>query len=178
MKRALIGAAALLLSACAGLTTPPIDTPHSTFSVTLNQMTGGNYGSSVYSPIGLPPVPSFRMPAQAIDVPSNARNVNLASAILHLRLTNKMQMPLTLQLALSKQSDPYGDPTASLGSAITIQPQETKPIDQNVDPSLFKQEKLYLGVTFSSPGTSQPVTVSGTDSVDGEAWATVQVKLL
>ncbi|HEY9857520.1 MAG TPA: hypothetical protein V6D05_17380, partial [Stenomitos sp.] len=128
MKRALIGAAALLLSACAGLTTPPIDTPHSNFSVTLNQMTGGNYGSSVTLPL-FPPIPSFRMPAQTIDVPSNARSVNLASAVLHLRLTNKMQIPLTLQLALSKQSDPYGDTTAALGTAVTILPQETKPID-------------------------------------------------
>lgn len=176
MKRALIPAAALLLSACSGLTTPPIDTPHSTFSVTLNQMLGTNYGSSVTLPL-LPPVPSFQMPARAIDVPSNARNVNLASAVLHLKLTNRMQMPLTLKLALSKQSDPYADPAAALGEAFTIQPQETKQVDSNVDPTLFKQEQVYLGVTFSSPGKSQPVTVSGSDSIDGEAWATVQVKL-
>lgn len=174
MKRALVPvAAALLLAACS---TPPIDTPHSTFSVTLNQMTGGNYGSSVSLPL-FPAIPSFKMPAQAIDVPANARTVSLSSAILHLRLTNKMQFPLTLQLALSKQADPYGDPTAALGAPITIQPKETKPIDQSVDPTLFKQEKLYLGVTFSSPGSSTPVTVSGSDSVDGEVWATVQVKL-
>ncbi len=176
MKRTLIPAAALLLSACSGLTTPPIDTPHSPFSVTLNQMSGGNYGSSVTLPL-FPPIPSFRMPAQAIDVPSNARSVNLASAVLHLKLTNKMQLPLTLQLALSKQTDPYADPASALGAAFTIQPAETKQVDSNVDPTIFKQEKVYLGVTFSSPGTSQPVTVSGSDSIDGEAWATVQVKV-
>lgn len=176
MKRTLIPAAALLLTACAGLTTPPIDTPHTTFSVTLNQMSGGNYASSVSLPL-FPPIPSFRSPAQAIDVPANARNVNLASAVLHLRLTNGMQIPLTLQLALSKQADPYADASAALGAPITIQPKETKPIDQNVDPTLFKQEKLYLGTTFSSPGRGEPVTVSGTDAVDVESWATVQVKL-
>lgn len=177
MKRAWIPAAAALLTACAGLTTPPIDTPHSTFSVTLNQMTGGNYASNVTLPL-FPPVPTFRSPAQAIDVPANARNVNLASAILHLRLTNRMQIPLTLQLALSKQADPYADAASALGAPITIQPQETKPIDQSVDPTLFKQEKVYLGTSFSSPGRNEAVTVSGTDAIDVESWATVQVKLL
>lgn len=62
---------------------------------------------------------------------------------------------------------------------ITIQPGKTEKITKPVDPTLFKQEKVYLGVTFSTPGTfPNMVTVSGDDAVEVESWATVQVKLL
>lgn len=183
MKRALIGAAALLLTACSGLTTPPIDTPHAKSSVTLSQMTNGQVPEGAAAPATVPPVQGFKVndpEGMAIDVPSNARNVNLASAILHLKLTNHMQIPLTLQFYLSKTNRPYADASASLTTEpVVIEANESKQIDKAVDPTLFKQEKIYLGVTYGTSGTfPRIVTVSGSDAIESETWATVTVKVL
>jgi len=183
MKRALIGAAALLLSACAGLTTPPIDTPHAKSSVTLSQMSNGQVPEGAAAPATVPPIQGFKVndpEGLAIDVPSNARSVNLATAVLHLKLTNHMQIPLTLQFYLSKTNRPYEDASASLTpQALTIEANESKQIDKQGDPTMFKQEKLYLGVVYGTSGTfPRIVTVSGSDAIETETWATVQVKLL
>lgn len=183
MKRILISAALLALAGCAGLSTPPIDTPHASSTVTLTQMSGGKVPTGVAAPIIVPAIESFQVNSpqgMAIDVPSNAQNVNLSAATLHIKLTNQMKIPLTLQVALSKTTTPYSDASASLTpTPITLQPNEAKQIDAAVDTTLFKQPKLYLGVSFGTPGTlPNVVTVSGDDAVTTESWATVQVKVL
>lgn len=182
MKRALIVGSALVLTACSGITTPPIDTPHSTSKVTLSQMTNGQIPEGAAAPAIVPAIRGFQVNApqgMAINVPDNARNVNLATATLHLKLTNQMQIPLTLQLALSKTNTPYSDASASLTpTAVTINAGQSTQIDKQVDPTLFKASTLYLGVTFGTPGSGgNLVTVSGSDAVNVESWATVQVKL-
>ncbi|MNX78783.1 hypothetical protein D3C86_1103900 [compost metagenome] len=176
MKRVLIPAMMVALAAC---TTPPIDTPHASSSVTLSQMTGGAISPGFSGMAPVPAVPAFRMPVVPIDVPPNAASANLAEAILHVTLTNRMTIPLTLKISLSKSENPYDDPSASFGDAVEIQPGASKQLDKSVDPTLFKQPKVYFGMTFSTPGTGlTPVAIKGSDSLDLESWATVKVKLL
>lgn len=183
MKRVLTTAALLMVAGCTTLSTPPIDTPHASSTITLNQMSGGKVPTGVAAPIIVPAIPSFQVnppEGMAIDVPSNATSVNLSAATLHIKLTNRMQIPLTLQLALSKTATPYSDASASLTpTPITLQASESKQIDVPVETTLFKQPKLYLGVSFGTPGTvPNVVTISGDDAVTTETWATVQVKVL
>lgn len=180
MKRAAIPSLALLLGACS-LTTPPIDTPHTPAQrVTFSQMTNNLVRSGMSASILVPAFPPFPInPPQGmpISVPSNAQSVNLASATLHMKLQNQMKIPLTLNISLSKTTTPYSD-SAAATSSVTLAANELKTADLAVDPTLFKQPTVYLGVAVGSPGSNgQLVTVAGDDAVTVESWATVQVKL-
>ncbi|MBO9541644.1 lipoprotein [bacterium] len=179
MKRVLIPA--LAVAALAACTTPPIDTPKATGSVTLSELTG--LPRETAGPAMVPAVPAFNINAPeglAIPVPDNARQVTLSTATLHIKLTNRMAIPLQFRLALSKTDRPYEDASASLTpEPLLIAEGESKQIDRPVDPTLFKQPKVYMGVTLSTPGNfPKIVTVRGTDAIDVESWVTVQVKLL
>lgn len=178
MKRALIPAMMMALVAC---TTPPIDTPHVNGSVTLSELTG--LPRETAGPATVPKVPAFNINSPEglpITVPDNARAVTLSAATLHIKLTNRMTIPLAFKLALSKTDRPYEDASASLNpEPLLIEAGESKQIDQSVDPTLFKQQKVYMGVTLSTPGNfPKIVTVKGTDAIDVESWVTVQVKLI
>lgn len=178
MRRILIPAMILALAAC---TTPPIDTPHANGSVTLSELTGLPRETS--GPATVPHVPAFNLNAPEglpITVPDNARQVNLSAATLHIKLTNRMTIPLEFKLALSKTDRPYEDSSATLNQEpLLIEAGASKQIDQSVDPTLFKQPKVYMGVTLGTPGNfPKLVTVKGTDAIDVESWVTVQVKLL
>jgi|GEM_PF-1946706 hypothetical protein len=180
MKRPLIATLALLASACS-LITPPIDTPHTPpQSITFSQMTNGLVAAGTTAPVIVPAFPPFPInPPQgmAISVPSNAQTVNLSSAILHMKLQNQMKVPLNLNISLSKTSTPYSDSSAATAS-VSLSPGQTTQSDLNVDPTLFKQATVYLGVGVGTPGTGgQLTTVSGSDAVTVESWVTVQVKL-
>lgn len=173
---ALPAALVLSLAAC---TTPPITTPPAKSTVKLRDLWPNAPQATATVPV--PPLPVFRVnypEGVAIEVPANARSVNLTSAALNMAITNRMKFPLTLQLFLAR-SNPYDTQGAALTpEPITIAANETKRVNQQVDPTLFKQERIFLGLSFSSPGTGlEAVEVNPEDAVDVETTATVQVRL-
>ncbi len=165
--------AALALSACS---TPPITTPTVESTVTMNQIVPGMPDTPM--PVLVPPAGPFDLPALGIDVPANARSVTLSSAILHLDVRNQMKIPLSLGIFLGGDRDQVYDAANLLGE-VEIAPEQTGRIDQNVkDPTLFKAEKVWVGIRFRTAGSNgKLVTVQGSDAIVIGASATVQVKL-
>lgn len=177
MKRALIATMALVLAACA---TPPVDSPHATTSITLSQLSNGVIPAGGAVPLLVPSLPSFPINDPTgipIAVPDQARSVNLASAILHVKFKNHMQVPLTAQILLSKTDHPYTDP-ATETAPVEIKAQGSAQVDQPVDPTMFKQAQVNLGVKLGTSGTGgQVVTISGSDALELESWVSLSLKL-
>jgi len=166
-----LGALLLLV----GCTTPPITTPQSESTVYLRDIVPIVPESP--TPMIVPAAGPFPLPAMGVDVPSNARTVTLASAILHLDLTNQMKIPLGLKIFLSGNRDTVYDEANLLGE-VNLEPEQSGRIDQAVkDPAIFKGEKVWVGIHFSTPGSGGIVTVKGSDALVIRSSATVQVKL-
>ncbi len=164
-----------MLMVLVGCTTPPITTPQAESTVYLRDIVPGMPESS--TPMIVPAAGPFPLPAMGIDVPANARSVTLTSAILHLDLTNHMKIPLGLKIYLSGNRDTVYEEASLLGD-VDLQPEQSGRIDQPVkDPAIFKGEKVWVGIRFSTPGTAGIVTVKGSDSLVVKTSATVQVKL-
>lgn len=164
--------AVMALTAC---TTPPITTPTTTSTVTMADIAPLiTYGPAVPVPAAGP----FNVPAIGIDVPANARSLTLTSAIMNLDVENKMKVPVNLRIFLSGSQDTAYDEANLLGE-VSIPPQQSQRISQPVkDPSIFKAEKVWAGITFSTPGSSgQFVDIEKSDSIVVHTSATVQVKL-
>ncbi len=162
----------LALTAC---TTPPITTPVVTSTVTMGDIAPLiTYGPAVPVPAAGP----FNAPAIGIDVPAQARNVTLTSAVLNLDVENQMKIPLTLRIFLGGNRDTVYDEANLLGE-VSVKPQESRRISQAVkDPAIFKAEKVWAGITFSTPGTGlQRVDIEKSDAIVIHTSATVQVKL-
>lgn len=167
----LIGAL-LTLTAC---TTPPITTPTAESTVYLRDIVP--VVPETPTPMIVPAGGPFPLPAMSIDVPANARSVTLTSAKLHLDLTNHMKIPLDLKIFLSGNRDTIYDAQNLLGE-VQLEPEKSGRIDQAVkDPAIFKGEKIWVGIRFSTAGSRGMVTVKGSDSLVITSSATVQVKL-
>ena len=165
-------AALLLLVGC---TTPPITTPAVESTVYLRDIVPGMPESP--TPLVVPAAGPFPLPAMGIDVPSNARSLTLTAATLHLDLTNHMKIPLDLRIFLSGNRDTVYEEANLLGE-VSLQPEQSGRIDQAVkDPTIFKGEKVWVGIRFSTRGSGGIVTVKGSDSLLVKTSATVQVKL-
>lgn len=159
----------------AGCTTPPITTPSVTSTVTMGDIAPLiTYGPAVPVPAAGP----FNLPAFGIDVPPNARSVNLTSAVLNLDVENQMKVPLTLAIYLGGNRDSVYDEANLLGE-VNVAPQESRRISQPVkDPSIFKAEKVWAGIRFATPGSGGKfVDIEKSDAIVVHTSATVQVKL-
>lgn len=166
-----LGALLLLV----GCTTPPITTPQAESTVYLRDIVPIVPESP--TPMVVPSAGPFPLPAMGVDVPANARTVTLTSAILHLDLTNHMKIPLGLKIFLSGNRDTVYDEANLLGE-VSLEPEQSGRIDQAVkDPAIFKGEKVWVGIHFSTPGSGGVVTVKGSDALVVRSSATVQVKL-
>jgi hypothetical protein len=158
-----------------GCTTPPITTPAVESTVYLRDIVPGMPESA--TPMIVPAAGPFPLPAMGIDVPANARSVTLTAATLHLDLTNHMKIPLALKVYLAGNRDAVYDEANLLGE-VALQPEQSGRIDQAVkDPTIFKGEKVWVGIRFSTQGSGGLVTVKGGDSLVVRTSATVQVKL-
>ncbi|MNK87291.1 hypothetical protein D3C87_1072260 [compost metagenome] len=167
----LLGMAMVLV----GCTTPPITTPQAEATVYLRDIVPVVPESP--TPMIVPAGGPFPLPAIGVDVPANARSVTLTAATLHLDLTNHMKIPLGLKVYLSGNRDTVYEDASLLGE-VDLQPEQAGRIDQPVkDPAIFKGEKVWVGIRFSTPGSGGIVTVQGSDSLVVRTSATVQVKL-
>lgn len=156
-------------------TTPPITTPAAESTVYLRDIVPVVPESP--TPMIVPAGGPFPLPAMGIDVPANVRSVTLTSAKLHLDLTNHMKIPLDLRIFLSGNRDTLYDEQNLLGE-VQLEPEKSGRIDQAVkDPAIFKGEKVWVGIRFSTAGSRGLVTVKGSDSLVIKTSATVQVKL-
>lgn len=175
--RIVLAVGALALAGLAGCTTPPIDTPKSQVSVTLGDLwPDAPEAAPAVVPANLPAYPVKKdQGGLAVQVPDQARQVSVTSSVLHLSLTNRMKLPLTLTFYLAKEN-PYAAAN-QLGTA-SLAPGETRQIDAAFDPALLKNPVLHAGVEVAIGKTAGPVLVRKADPLEAITWATVQVKLL
>lgn len=168
--------AVALAATMAACTTPPINTPTVTTTVTLQEL--GYTGPSGNVPL-VPPLPQFNAPPQAVNT-SQAQSVTVSTAVLHMKLTNNMQLPLNLSFYLAPTSSGVYSttPIATASLAAAGQPGSTvNDLQANIDPTLLKSNPLYVGVGVGTPGSNTPVTVQPSDNVQAVSYLTVQVKL-
>lgn len=178
--RALIGATAVLASAAtfAGCSLPPVTTSETQFAVKYNLIV-----PSAANGVPLPLVPAFseqKPPATEFPVPKEAKAIKLSSVNLNLKMQNTGPLPLKIKIYLSRANvDPYT--TAPLGGDapeidLPAQSAEVSKVFV-IDTALLTEEKLKLGYSFSSAGSSSPVTIQDTDQVNVKYSITAAVKL-
>lgn len=177
--RGLFGAA-LAAVAFAGCSLPPVTTQEQSVTIPYEMFTGGLIPPGTVSPIGLPGFSDRQAPPSTFPVPGEARNVKLNTVTLNLKLLNTGPVALRLKLFLAAPgtdvytTQPLGGDQAQIdlapngGSATKNFP---------IEPSLLQNEKLQLGYTFGSPGSSEPVEFTGDDKVVVTHSVTAQVKL-
>lgn len=178
--RALTGAAAALVATAtfAGCSLPPVTTSETQFAVKYNVIV-----PSAANGLPLPMVPAFseqKPPATTFPVPKEAKTIKLSSVNLNLKMQNTGPLPLKIKIYLSKASaDPYA--TAPLGGdapeidlpARSAEVSKVFPIDV----ALLAEENLKLGYSFSSPGSSEAITIQDSDQVNVKYSVTAAVKL-
>ncbi len=173
-------AASALVGGCAsfpGFTTPPFDTPRQTSTFTLGDL-WPNAPESTIVPVAIPTnLPPYKVKEGEggipIEIPANAQQVNVASAILHIKLQSAMNVRLGFKFYMAKEN-PYS--TAPIGE-VAIGPGETRQVDAAFDTTLLKNPKIFSGVEVQVL-QSDPAVVKRSDSLTATIWATVQLKLL
>lgn len=176
--RGLVGSALVIGASAtfAGCSLPPVTTSEQSITIPYDTIVP----AGLTSPIGLPGFSDRQAPASTFPVPGEARNVKLSSVNLNLKMQNTGPVPLRIKLYLAPPgadvyaSAPLGGDQAQIdlpangGTATKVFP---------IDPALLQNEKLQLGYTFGSPGTSEPVTFTGDDKVVVTHSVTAAVKL-
>lgn len=178
MRYALFAAAAVAVVSTAACSLPPVTTTEQTLSVPYSSVIpGGGNGAT------LPLVPAFsdqKAPASDIPVPAEAKMLKLSSLKLNLSFQNTGALPLTLKFYLSRPAvDPYT--TTALGgdqAAIELAANGgTASRSFDIDPTLLQESSLKLGVTFSSGGSTGPVSFSDDAKVIVKHSVTASAKL-
>lgn len=154
------------IAAVAGCALPPVTTPEESFSIPYNTL----LPPGVTLVLGVPPFADQKAPATTLPVPKEARAVKLNTVTLNLKLQNTGPVPLRIRLYLSAEAvDPYSTtPLGGPDAQIELPPNSPAEVAKSfpLDPTLLTtNEKLKLGYTFGSPGTTQPVTTTGDDKV-------------
>lgn len=170
---------AFLQTGCAsfpGFTTPPIDTPKQTSTFTLGDLWPGAPESTIV-PVAVPTnLPPYRVKERegglTLDVPAQARSLDVTRGVLHLALASQMKIRLGFKFFLAKE-DPYSTPPIG---EVTIAPGESKQIDMAFDTGLLKNPTLRAGVE-AQVLESEPAVVKRSDPLSATIWATIQVKV-
>lgn len=178
--RALTGAAVVLAASATfvGCSLPPVTTSETQFAVKYNVIV-----PSAANGVPIPVVPAFsdqKPPATEFPVPKEAKTVKLSTVNLNLKMQNNGPLPLKIKVYLSRASvDPYT--TAPLGGdqGVIELPARGNEVAKvfPIDVALLAEEKLKLGYSFSSDGSSSPITVTDSDQVNVKYSVTAAVKL-
>lgn len=170
-------ATALTLAAC---TLPPYTVNGTPFKV-LYSMFVPQFADGVPLVTGLPAFADKQAPPTTIDVPQEAHSFNIADLSLNLMISNTGPVPLRIKIFLGRTSDASVYSSTPLGGdqAEIDLPRGGTEVDKtfSIDTALLKEQKLVLGYTFGSPGTSDSVTFSKDDAVNINYNLKASVKL-
>lgn len=174
---ALMSSVAAGCAALPGFTTPPIDTPKQTSTFTMGDLWPGAPEAPLVPVVVPTDLAPYRVKegegGMAIDVPSQAQSLNIASGVLHLKLDSQMKIRLGFKFYLAKENPYATDPIGQ----VEIGPGESKQVDMAFDTSLLKNPKIYSGVQVQVL-QSDAAMAKKSDTLTATVWATLTIKVL
>jgi hypothetical protein len=160
-----VASAVLATAAC---TLPPYTVNGVPFTVKYSMFVP-SFATGIPLVTGLPAFADRPAPSSTIDVPAEAKQFKLTALDLVLNMSNTGPVPLRIKIFLARTSEPDVYKTTPLGgdqAAIDL-PRGGATVNKTlpIDPALLQEQKLALGYTFGSPGTTESVTFKDTDAV-------------
>lgn len=174
LSRFFVPAAVVLTAAACSL--PPYTVSGTPFSVKY-AMFVPNIADGI--PVVVPAFADQKAPSSTIDVPQEAKSLKFADLTLKLSMTNTGQLPLTTKIYLAPSGTPDVYATTPLGGTAIDIPANGVETDKSfsIDPTLMQNQKLTLGYTFGTPGTTTPITFKADDAININYSIVATVKL-